>query len=499
MKKLCVLSSLSLCLLWLGLSTGCGVVGNIEGGPKDTSAPVFVRAMPDSGGVSVAVSNKKIFIYFNEFIQLNDPSKILINPLPRKNVPIISEDLRRIVIKYDTLLEAGTTYSFDFKNSIGDLNENNRLSNFYYLFSTGVQIDTQKFRGRILSAQTALPDSISRAFLYPAENFNDSTVLHQKAFYTAKANDKGYFEFQHLRPGKYYAFVFHDQDQDFKYSGVAESFDFLDTPIFLPKRDTLTDSIIPIFFTSAKAVTQKQNFSRTRKHNKWLLEYQRPEAVQIPTIPLKIIFHDSITEIDSTKIRLYDITAIKDSLRPYQNEYIVSMQVEKVADEPKNTQLSINMDLDFSQPYLLILDSAWVRDTNYVTAKTDTLRLEMLDAKQYRILKVICDSCAVKSPALNILKGGKLLYTLHAQDSLALDKTFLSPYLRTGSYELRIFEDFNLNKQQDIVDYKQRKHGERTFLLDKNSIDLPAVSSDNKSTDNSNPLIYEQHIRTRDF
>lgn len=484
MKRLCVIGNVFLGVM---LSFSCGVVGNIEGGPKDSTVPVFLRALPDSAGLRVDVKNKKILLYFNEFIRINNPSNILINPLPRKNMPIISEDLRRIVIKYDTLLERNVTYSFDFSNEIGDLNENNRINKFYYLFSTGRIIDTLKFRGRILNAVTGLPDSISRAFLYPAKGFNDSTVMHKKAFYTAKANQQGYFEFQHIRPGTYYAFALQDQDQNFKYSGTSESFDFLDSPIKVPQSDSLGS----VFFTSAKAVKPKGNISRKRIGNKWLLDYIAPDPVQVPQRPMKIIFHDSITQIDSTKIRLYDTTGFKDSLSAYQNEYIMSMRVEKSSENEKNTRLLINMDLDFAQPYVLILDSGWVRDTNYVTRKSDTLKLEMLALKEYRILKVFCDSCQVKNPALDLFYGGKLLYTLHAQDG-----AFTSPYLRSGNYDIHLYEDFNLNKKQDIIDYRKKQHAERTFLLNQNSINLPPIALDGSK---QNSLIYEQHIRTKAF
>lgn len=482
-------------VLWLitvGLNWGCGVVGTIEGGPMDTAAPVLLYSFPDSAATRVDTKNRKIFLYFNEFIHINNVSNILINPVPRKNMPLISEDLKRIVIKYDTLLEPNTTYSFDFKNEIGDLNENNRLNQLYYTFSTGSMIDTNKFVGRILQALTAFPDTISYAFLYPVESYNDSAVFNKKPFYIAKPDRRGHFEFKHIRPGTYYAFAFNDKDQNFRYSGTSESFDFLDTPIHIPQRDSLG----PIFFTSSKINKPKPAINRKRIKNKWQLEYIRPDPVQIPMKPIKIMFYDSITKIDSSKIRLYDTTSIKDSLMPYQNEYIVSMQLAKVPDEQKNTMLLINTDLDFSQPYLLILDSGWVCDTNYITPKkADTLRLEMLGVNQYRVLKVFCDSCKVENPVLEILSSSGPLHALSLKEG-----AFISPYLRAGDYGIHLYEDLNKNNKQDIVDFPMRLHAERSFLLNQNNINLPALTINNRIQDSlHNPLIHEVHIRVKEF
>jgi len=67
---------------------------------------------------------------------------------------------------YKDTLQPNTTYSFNFGNAIRDVNEGNILKNFTYVFSTGKYIDSMRFSGTVLVANTGKADSTMIVLLH---------------------------------------------------------------------------------------------------------------------------------------------------------------------------------------------------------------------------------------------------------------------------------------------------------------------------------------------
>ncbi|RYG46315.1 MAG: hypothetical protein EOO01_16375, partial [Chitinophagaceae bacterium] len=139
------------------LIMGCGQIGYMSGGTKDTLAPVLESADPDYK--STLVNTRKFTFVFDEFIELNNiSSNLLISPF-QKQSPVVSYNRRTLTVRLKDSLLPNTTYNINFGNAIRDLNEGNVLPGFTYVFSTGPLLDSLSISGRVLMAETGKADS----------------------------------------------------------------------------------------------------------------------------------------------------------------------------------------------------------------------------------------------------------------------------------------------------------------------------------------------------
>ena len=143
---------ISVCLLCI---LSCARMGQPDGGWYDETPPRVVGSSPADKATNV--KSKKIYIYFNEFIQLDNPTeKVVVSP-PQLEAPDIKGEGKRIVVELKDSLKPNTTYTIDFSDAISDNNESNPLGNYTYTFSTGDRIDTLETSGYVLNAQNLEP------------------------------------------------------------------------------------------------------------------------------------------------------------------------------------------------------------------------------------------------------------------------------------------------------------------------------------------------------
>ena len=134
--------------------TQCARRSTPTGGLKDTLPPVMINASPKMN--TIFFDKEKITITFDEFIKLKDISKQLIisPPLELKQYKIKPQGTvsKKIQIELlDSLIE-GTTYTFNFGESIIDNNEGNPLPFFRYAMSTGLMFGSLEIRRKITDA-----------------------------------------------------------------------------------------------------------------------------------------------------------------------------------------------------------------------------------------------------------------------------------------------------------------------------------------------------------
>lgn len=114
------------------LLASCARMGQPDGGWFDETPPKVVGASPADGAVNV--KEKKIDIYFDEFIKVDNPTeKVVVSP-PQLEVPEIKGAGKRIHISLVDSLKPNTTYTIDFSDAISDNNEGNPMGNYTYSF-----------------------------------------------------------------------------------------------------------------------------------------------------------------------------------------------------------------------------------------------------------------------------------------------------------------------------------------------------------------------------
>ena len=103
----------------------CARMGSPDGGWFDDDPPVVVGSNPEDQSTNVKA--KKIAIYFNEFIKLEDATnKVIVSP-PQLEMPEIAAKGKKIVVELQDSLKENTTYTIDFSDAIVDNNESNPM------------------------------------------------------------------------------------------------------------------------------------------------------------------------------------------------------------------------------------------------------------------------------------------------------------------------------------------------------------------------------------
>ena len=174
--RVCVLAMFCPAFLWR-----CATVMNLEGGPIDTLPPVIVSMLPDN--FTTNFTARKIYVTFDEFVQLKDQQKEFFTSPAMKKKPLITLRGRGIVVQLRDTLAPNTTYALNFGSAIRDNNEGNPLYSMRYVFSTGPTIDSMIFSG--YTADSYKADSVSKSFIwfFPADSVEqvagyDLSLIH---------------------------------------------------------------------------------------------------------------------------------------------------------------------------------------------------------------------------------------------------------------------------------------------------------------------------------
>ncbi len=224
-------------LLFLSsLMVRCANTTTPQGGPRDTIPPVLMVATPENFSTEFAA--KRIFIEFNEYVQLKDQHKEFFTSPRMKSKPTLSIRGRGVMIDIkDTLLD-NQTYVLNFGASLRDNNESNPLHSFSYVFSTGSEIDSMWLSGYTADAQKS--DSVSKSYIYfyRADSLAldtavrtadfDSTLLRRSPDAIARAETNGIFLAKNLKPISYRIYAFQDKNDNQMYDPGTDLVGFVD-------------------------------------------------------------------------------------------------------------------------------------------------------------------------------------------------------------------------------------------------------------------------------
>ncbi|MGE5424852.1 MAG: Ig-like domain-containing protein [Syntrophothermus sp.] len=219
-----------------------------EGGKKDVIPPRLLAADPPNRTTHFKAG--KVELYFDEFINLKDPSTQIIVAPPTLTTTEYRVRGKNLVVDIQDKLNPNTTYNINFGSSIQDLTENNVLKNFRYVFSTGSFIDSLSLNGNVTDAFDLTPQKEVYAMLYINNNDTipfDSLPYKVKPYYITKTNETGDFGFTHLSDQPLLLFALNDKNGNAMYDIPEEKIAFLDslvTGYYIPAEDTImADSV----------------------------------------------------------------------------------------------------------------------------------------------------------------------------------------------------------------------------------------------------------------
>ena len=216
------------------LLSSCAQVITPSGGDKDISPPKVLKYLPDSAPVNF---HQNIFnVLFDEYIQLRDLNSQLVVSPPMKKAPDVKVKNKMLMVEIKDSLRKNTTYTFNFGTAIHDINEDNALPNFRFVFSTGSFIDSVSFSGTVKNAFNAKAEKGVLVMLY--DDFSDSVPLKKLPNYFAKSKEDGSFHINNIKAGKYKLFALKESNNNYLYDVQAEeSIAFSDTLIDLTKNN----------------------------------------------------------------------------------------------------------------------------------------------------------------------------------------------------------------------------------------------------------------------
>jgi len=171
-----------------------------QGGPRDVTPPVLLKATPPN--MTRHFNSKVIQLDFDEYFKLNSQyTEITMSPVPDKQ-PEYKIKKRSLIINLKDTLQKNTTYVINFGKAIADVNEGNILKNFTYVFSTGEHIDSLSMSGSVVNTLTQQREKDVTVMLYPHDK--DSLYFgKKKPTIYATTDTGGNFSLNNLHDGVY--------------------------------------------------------------------------------------------------------------------------------------------------------------------------------------------------------------------------------------------------------------------------------------------------------
>lgn len=291
------------------------------GGSKDTLSPYIISSVPLP--LAKNYQGTKLYLVFNEWIKEKDfTTELLISPKINYKHKIKKNILE---ITFSEPLKKNTTYSFNFRQGIGDLNEGNiaiadtvskqlpRIA-----FSTGDILDTLMLKGSVKSLFSGQIPKESIVNLY--EDSDTLNIEKQTPVYFTLVDEKGNFLFTNVKEGKYRLFAWQEQNKNSTYQ-EGEPLGFVNEPIVLPKDEKKEFNLL-----LAKEDHQKAEISKEYMLNSHY-EFEFREGISAVNIESKTKLYYTL---DNKNLRIYTQEFSNDSIPVKMNVIDSSENVLKL-------------------------------------------------------------------------------------------------------------------------------------------------------------------------
>lgn len=507
---------LPLLLLFILAFTQCAKRGRPSGGPLDSIPPKPLHIVPKN--YQTNFTEKTISIYFDEYIRLDKLQENLIISPPMENDPIITpySVSRTLEIQIEDTLQPGTTYTFNFGNSIVDNNEANVLEQFKYVFSTGDHIDSLEINGKVIDSRLLELKKKATVNLYRLdETYHDSIIHKGKPSYVSVTDEDGRYHFSNLAEGKYLLAAIQKgkEGNPYTYDQENDKFAFYPTPIQVP-----SDSIYNLDLYRAYP---NYRLSRPEMENEGVIRFgyrgdgsipkiemlDKPEATQTRTIKeidkdslyfwyqpsiekdslsfrvsykdtsetlrvrvkedmkvkeYKLSKIDTKTPLDTFKLRgSTPLIAVNKDAINLINQDSISVPFEVSIDKLDNT-VAIDFHKDYESSYQMQLFPGAITDWQEETNDTLQHNVRIKSESEYGSLHVNILGIKAFPVRVDLLnESSKIVRSVYLKEQKEVD--FL--YLNKGTYFVRVSSDLNKNGKWDPGDFATRKQPEPVHIF----------------------------------
>lgn len=503
-----------ICLLFVVAMSSCAKRGNITGGLKDTLAPVLKASYPKN--MTTNFNGKEIKLVFDEYVKLKGINKQLIISPPMKTQPeILPYNASKIItIRFKDTLQADTTYSLNFGQSIEDNNEGNPYSQFKYVFSTGPYIDSLKINVKIKDALEKKTDNFVSVMLYEInEKFNDSTIYKETPRYITNTLDSlQIVTLENIKAGKYLLLALKDNGNN-KYNPKSDKIGFQKEYITIPN-DTVFEvelfkEILPFAgLKPAQAAASRmimgyegspKNVKVTVKNGSETIpsivtQFPKKDSVNIWFKPVKAdslqvivekekFLKDFSVKIKKQKADSLSITSdfpnsisLRDRFSLNSSIPLIKFDKSKISIKNKDSvavdftaeydEFEQKFYLDFkkseAEKYKIQLLPGALTDFYEKASDTLTFNLSTRNLSDYGNMRVILEN-AKRFPIIVQLtdKDGIVKYSEYTDK----ETTINFDAIEAAAYTLRIIYDDNKNKVWDTGNYMERRQTEEVIYF----------------------------------
>lgn len=445
----------------------CASQSPLSGGERDVVPPKLVKAVPRNS--STRIVPKQIDFEFDEFIQVKSLNQKLIVSPPLKYMPELKQKAKGFSLVIKDTLKPNTTYNFYFGDAIQDLNENNPLNDFNYVFSTGEQLDSLQLTGKVIDALTLKPENNFLVMLYA--DTTDSVPFKIKPDYITRTNSNGLFQFNYLKNNTYKIIGISDKNNNYMFDASNEKIAFQTNTITLNIKN---DSIILFSFLEDRT---KQYIKKTERKLPYrsdiifntvsnqktiilstdinILDY----CVTTNNDTLIVFFNDSLqylNEILALKISYFRYDSLRNSIMvddtvnlkwSGKENYKPTTSTNLQWNIKNNSKINSKQILSilFDEPVVMdnssivIIDSAkkqipFVLFKDSINCLKWNIKAMLADGKFYRIL---LNSASVKCPYGHSLKNDTLDFeTMQPEDFASLKLNIKLPNIENFILEL---------------------------------------------------------------
>lgn len=509
--------------LFVLVMASCAKRGSITGGLKDTLAPELKMSFPKN--FSTDFKSKEIKLTFNEYIKLKDLNKQLIISPPMKYEPLITPTSvsKTITIKILDTLQANTTYSFNFGQSISDNNEGNPYNQFKYVFSTGAYIDSLSIGGTVKDAYNKEVESFVSVMLYDVnDKFKDSVVYNEAPRYITNTLDSlKTFKLENLKAGKYLLVAMKDYNTNNKFNSKKDKIGFHKEFITIPGDSTyelkLFKEALP--FKASRPYQASGNrlivpYEGVAKNSKITLKngetilptivtkFPKKDSLQVWYKPLKV---DSLSmavtkdnykgnfnfKIKAPKKDSINITAVQSGSLNFNERFTIVTNTPLTKFDKSKIKLinkdSVSVDFkteydDFNQRMFFDFKAAPSEKyalrimpgalTDYLEQSNDTLiyRFSTRDLTDFGNLQVNLQNVKHFPVIIELTdEKGDVLATQYSENSTKVEFNLVEPAL----FWLRAIYDDNKNKEWDPGNYLEKRQAEEVIYFSK-AVDVRA-------------------------
>lgn len=420
------------------LLSGCAQIIAPTGGVRDTIPPTLVSTNPKQPAINFA--GNRINLYFDEYVHIQDlQQNLLVSPTPKYN-PYIDYKLRSVTIRLRDTLEPNTTYTINLGNSIRDINENNIVKDFRYVFSTGATIDSLSFSGKVQLAETGKVDSALIVLLY--KNLDDTAVIKLKPKYIARLDGTGNFSFENLSPGEYKVYALKDDDGSRSYNSKLEMFAFNNSSVIVSNNTPA----VTLYAYAEEKEKPKPTTSAEKK-----LKYNTKVITQKQDVltDLAVEFNKPLKNIDKQKILLTD------TLNYSIKDFLITM-------DSTNKILFIKNKWVQDAVYKLVILKDFATDsTGLALTKSDTIRFKTKGETDYGIVKLkFLNFDKTKNPVLQFVQNNEVVNAYPLTSEI-----WNAPLFNPGEYEMRILFDDNKNGVWDRGNFTKKIQPEKVYSI----------------------------------